>query len=88
MGVTSRQKRPLEEYSLPVNLLGPSWFVSQWPRPALFSRYLEFLSICVGGSRWGRYSPLPRRLAILSTSLYPSVSPPYRSLPLPLHCHP
>lgn len=69
MGATSKQERPLEEYSTSVSLRGSSWFVPQRPLPRPLLLVSEFLPIFVGGSRWGQSSPLSSRLAILSPSL-------------------
>lgn len=70
MGATSRQERPLEEYGISVSLPGYSWFVPQRPLPRPLLLVSEFLSISVGGSRWGQSSLLSSGLAILSPSLH------------------
>lgn len=70
VGATSRQERPLKEYSISVSLPGYSRFVPQRPLPRPLLLMSEFLSISVGGSRWGQSSPLSSRLAILSPCLY------------------
>lgn len=69
-GGGSRWWGGLEEYRISVSLPGYSRLVPQRPLPRPLLLVSEFLSISVGGSRWGQSSPLSSRLAILSPSLH------------------